>query len=453
MCASANNSPTISEQNLIEVNLLRFVSLLRRRGLRISSAETLDALVALTHVDLKDREEVKAGLAGTLVKDADRMELFEQAFDNFFVTGAEKSQLAEKHRRRLNEQAAQMEKARAELQFQGENLDLGQEETLAYTKMSAEEQARLQQFLQQTSQGKKVDQKFKPIVESLVKGHIRRWENNKSFKALEIESTGDDYLDAVMAELMLSYSPEASLIHQDMGSVDSRDIPRMNQVIRRLSRKLATKVSRRYESSKKTQHVDIRRTIRANLRYGGIPIDLKFRQKRIRKPDLLLLCDVSGSMSRYATFTILFIAGLRSVVRKIQLFLFSEDLEKINITRNIGSDIEEFTHQLQRESKIWGEGTNLNRALARLLGEHPMAVGNNTVVIIISDTKTLYPQKTAKKLKRLSEKVKEIVWLNPMPREQWPKHQSVKIFQRHSKMYLCNTLAQMEAVFKHKLLD
>ncbi|WP_366924790.1 VWA domain-containing protein [Metallumcola ferriviriculae] len=451
MCASLNTNMEHSE-NLIEVSLLRFINLLRLRGIRISSAETLDALSALTHVDIRDRDEVKAGLSGTLVKDADQMEVFELAFNNFFIPQSERKELTEKHQQQVEQQAEQIEKAQTDLQFQDEGLELNKEDNLAYNEMSSEEQARLQEFLKQTSQGKKVDNKFKPIVESLVKGHIERWKNNSGFKSIEIETSGDQYLDALMSELMEKHPPEASLIHQDMGNIKDEDLPQMNQVIRRLSKKLATKISRRYESAKRSRHVDIRKTIRANLRYGGIPIDLKYRQKKIKKPELLLLCDVSGSMARYSTFSILFIAGLWSVVRRVQLFLFSEDLERVDLTHT-AEGMEKFAQQLQQGSMVWGKGTNLNRALSQLNNKFPTAVGGNTVVIIISDTRTLQPGSAANKLKKISQQVKEVIWLNPLPGEQWPKNKTVSLFKRHSQMHLCNTLAQLEAVFKNKLFS
>lgn len=453
MYGNVRNYSQITDKSYIEVNLLRFVHLLRHSGLRISSAESVEALQALTAVDIKDRAEVKAALQGTLVKDREYISTFERLFDSFFVPETAKQDIMQKHRQRLDKRREQLEKAKEDLQFQEESLDLTEEEQLAYSEMSPEEQERLKNFLHETSQGKNVTGKFKPLVESLVKGHLQRWQQNRGFKAVQLESIGDEYLDALLAELNFNGPQEKNLLRQDMGSIEEKDIPHMNQVIRKLSRNLATRISRRYENSKKVKQIDIRRTIRSNLRYGGIPLDLRYREKRVRKPDLLLICDVSGSMARYSTFAMLFVAGLVSTVRKLQVFLFSEDLEQVQLSRHAaGKDMEKFARKVQTDSSVWGEGTNLNLSLHRLLTQYFSVLGSNTLVIIISDTKTLQPLKAAEKLRRVQNVVREVLWLNPMPAEQWEKHQTVAIFQRHCKMYLCNTLGQLERIIGKKLL-
>ncbi len=451
MCDNIQKSKETKEDNLIEINLLRFVRLLRHTGLRVSSAETIEAVNALDFIDIADRREVKAALQATLVKEQDQLQAFDQAFDTFFVSETERDNINKKYLERLDEKNQQLEKTQEELQFQEASLELTEDESLAYNQMSLEEQERLKEFLKQTSQGKKVDKKFKPIVESLVKGHLDRWQSLQDFQSMDLDSVGDESFDALLAELERKYPKERNLMFQDMGKISDNDLPKMRQIIHRLSRRLATKISRRYEQSKRASQVDIRRTIRHNLRYGGIPINLKYRERRIRKPDIMLLCDVSGSMSKYSTFTMLFMAGLVSAIRNLRIFLFSETLEQIKLSRNAVKDVEGFISTMQEDSRVWGEGTNFNSSLKELTSRHAVDYGGNTIMIIISDTKTLQAGKAAEKLKKIKRQVKKIIWLNPLPKEQWNKQQTVSIFREQSQMHLCHTLAQLEQVLSNKL--
>ena len=451
MCDNTQKCKETKEENLIEVNLLRFVRVLRHSGLRVSSAETIEAVNSLNYIDIADRREVKAALQATLVKDQDQLQAFNQAFDTFFVPETERENINKKYLDSLDEKNQQLEKAQEELQFQEESLQLTEDESLAYNQMSPEEQERLKEFLEQTSQGKKVGKKFKPIVESLVKGHLDRWQRMQDFHKMDLDGLGDETLDALLAELERKYPRENSLMFQDMGKISDDDLPKMRQVIQRLSRRLATKISRRYEQSKRASQVDIRRTIRHNLRYGGIPINLKFRERRIRKPDIMLLCDVSGSMAKYSTFTMLFMAGLVSAIRNLRVFLFSETLEQVKLSRNAVKDVEGFISTMQEDSRVWGEGTNLNSALKELMSRYAVEYGGNTIIIIISDTKTLQAGKAAEKLKRIQRQVKKIIWLNPLPKEQWNKQKTVSIFREQSQMHLCHTLAQLDEVLSNKL--
>ncbi|MEL7565362.1 MAG: VWA domain-containing protein, partial [Dehalobacterium sp.] len=215
-------------------------------------------------------------------------------------------------------------------------------------------------------------------------------------------------------------------------------------LIRKLARRLATKISRRYKQSSKIKRIDVRRSIRAGIKYGGALLDLKYRQKKVQKPEIILLCDVSGSMVKYSQFTLQFMSGLSEVLPRMQAFVFADTLEKLNLA--------EFSFDNLAKSNGWGEGTNLNTSLNELLINYQGLFKHLTVLIILSDTKTLQPELAAHHLKHIKQKVKDIIWLNPLPGNQWGKYPTVELFKKYSTMWECSSLAHLANALRQQLV-
>ncbi len=203
--------------------------------------------------------------------------------------------------------------------------------------------------------------------------------------------------------------------------------------MKKLSRKLATKISRRYRMSKKVVKVDLRRSIKSNIRYGGIIFNLKYKQKRIQKPNILLVCDVSGSMARYAAFVIQFIYGLSAVISHIESFIFAEELEHVTPYFKKIRPFEETMVELIGKSRIWGKGTNFGASLATLRAHFPLLLTSHTVIIVVSDTKTLDLERAEQELAATRRSVKEVLLLNTLPHDEWKDLRSVNIFQKYAR--------------------
>ncbi|MGI5867353.1 MAG: VWA domain-containing protein, partial [Syntrophaceticus schinkii] len=104
------------------------------------------------------------------------------------------------------------------------------------------------------------------------------------------------------------------------------------------------------------------------------------------------------------------------------------------------------------KSRIWGKGTNMGNALFSLREQHPLLLTSNTVVIVVSDTKTLEIDFAEEELIKLKRSVKDILWLNTLPQDEWKDLPSVQKFKRHSQMYECYTLAHLERVIRTQFL-
>lgn len=455
------NPGTTDGAGQLEENLIRFVHVLRHLGVPVNPAETIDALAAIDLVDLADRAQVRAALRSTLVKTEGHAPLFDRAFDLFFARPEERRARTEQRRLTRQARAAALERAEAELVFQGEPLELTPEQLEAYTRLGELQQERLRDFLAESSAGNNVGAAFTPLIESIVRGHLDRLRReNDPGRRGHPDLTGDEDLDTVI-EGALDGAAEADadpLLHLDMKDIAEADLPRATQLIRRLARRLATRLSRRFRETRKRRRPNMRRTIRSNIRHGGVLFDLRYRERKVARPRLLLICDVSGSMARYTAFILEFIFGLGAAVRGVEAFVFSEEIERITDriaprgarppAATASGRFAETAQQVVAHSQVWGKGTDLGTALDTLLAEHERVLTRDTVVIIVSDTKTLGADKAAATLARVRPRVREILWLNTLPREEWPEHRTVALFARTASMHECNTLAHLERVIR-----
>ena len=163
------------------------------------------------------------------------------------------------------------------------------------------------------------------------------------------------------------------------------------------------------------------KTIRGSIGFGGIPVKLSYRSKRVQKPRLVLICDVSASMAKYARFVIQFVYGLSSVVKDAETFIFAEDLERITPNLRAGGEFAGIMARVISESSQWGKTTNLNKALNTLINLHGQNLNGETFVIIVSDTKTQGAAASADLAGIIRGRIKELIWLNTLPRRQWPE--------------------------------
>lgn len=451
----------------IEYHLVRFIHILRQLGVRVSLAETLDAFKALLLVDLTNRSQVKLVLKGTLAKGQEPGRIFDRAFDSYFVTWEEKSGRLAEYKQAKELDLQKLEEAEVELVFIDEDgdlegldkkLNLTEEQKRAYSKMPEIEQDKLKNFLKSHTEGNDIVAPHN-LLERVVQSQLNFWkrrlamdeekESKRSDRMLHDILTGNEEIDEILQDVVLNLG-EGGILYEDMADIADEDLPKVELLIKKLSRKLATGISRRYKQSHKKQRVDLRKTIRDNMRYGGTLIRLSHKIKKRDKPNIALICDVSGSMARYANFVLHFIYGLSSVVQRIESFIFAEDLERVTpYFQKQHSFIRTMT-DIINESKIWGKGTDMAKALDTLRNQHKNLVNQNTVIILVSDGKTLNPQRVSESLGFLSERAKEILWLNTLPQKEWDQIKALELFSKHVIMKECFTLAHLEKIMQQQ---
>ncbi|MBE3587679.1 MAG: VWA domain-containing protein [Thermoanaerobacteraceae bacterium] len=444
-------------------NLVRFIHILRHLGMRISTAETLDACQALLEVDLLDREQVRAALGALLVKSRAERQIFTMAFDRFFVPPEEKERRRRERRQLLDREEARLEDARKELQEAlapwGTEINFTGEEVHTFAGIPRKERQRLLELVRQM-RGNPVNNPG-AMIGRIMQSALNYWRyyllktrGEEGRRELEAELTGeedmDDVIDGVAADFYRH--PEDRLLYQDMQQIADENLERATRIIQHLSDQLAHRLSRRYHQSRKRQVVDIRRTIRRNIPCGGTPLKLSYRSRRTHRPRLVLVCDVSASMARYARFVLQFIYGLSSAVQNIESFVFSEDLERVTPGFRQGRGFVQTMTDMINTSRQWGRTTNLGRALSSLRHNHGSVLTGDTIFIIVSDTKTISPREAAGELEAIRRRVKDILWLNTVPRREWSTLPGVAAFAPLVQMFECHTLAHLEGIFRRQML-
>lgn len=426
-------------------NLATFVELLRSEGLPLGTTELIDALQALERVDLSDRAAFRIALRAALVKSQRDFTAFNRIFDHFFVDFEVHQKRVEQSNKFQQEQQEQISLADRDLQFKGESLQLSDDELQQYSSMTQDERDRLQDFLHKTETGKNVEPRFRPLLENVVKSHLRYCRNRDSEagnNAARGEGSGAG---------SGSTSTDQNIREKDIEAIRSADMPSADHLLQQLSRKLALKILRRRRVGPRSGVLDLRRSMRDNMRFGGIIFNLKRRPKRRSKQQILLLCDVSASMKQYSTFVIHFMMGLQDVVRNLSCFSFAEQAENLTPELKGRSGLQHVLESVVRHSKNWGGGTNLGSSLEELSQKYPDYLNAKTTMIIVSDTRTVSIDRALKALDKVGDRVKRIIWLNPLPLDRWPDYRSVNIIASKVEMWPCNTIAQLEEVLTGRL--
>ncbi|MFK7925061.1 MAG: VWA domain-containing protein [Bacteroidia bacterium] len=214
---------------------------------------------------------------------------------------------------------------------------------------------------------------------------------------------------------LATYNATGTLIHKDFSAFGTEELSEVMKLIQQFARMLATQYQRRYREAKRGQRLDLRRTLRLNLRRGGEILKLAYRKRRVKKMKMVVLCDVSKSMDLYSRFLIQFLYAFQNVYRRIETFAFGTRLQRITEAlreREFDSALE----KLSENVNDWSGGTRIGfclKTFVRTFGER--LVDKNTIVLILSDgwdTGDLAFLEEA--MIYLHKKAHKVVWLNPL---------------------------------------
>ncbi len=212
-----------------------------------------------------------------------------------------------------------------------------------------------------------------------------------------------------------AYSPAEARGHKDFGAFAADELNAITELIAAIARLIATRLSRRTEAARRGSLVDLRRTMRRNLRFGGDVLDLVWRRRKIRKAKLVLLCDVSGSMDIYSRFLIQFIYALQGVLSHVESFVFSTSLTRVTDAL-AHRDIHAALREAARQVPDWSGGTKIGASLRQFNERFGRRfVDSRTIVVICSDgwdTGDLEILDAA--MRELHSRAGRVIWLNPL---------------------------------------
>ena len=198
-------------------------------------------------------------------------------------------------------------------------------------------------------------------------------------------------------------------------SLDRKDVERMRAVVRALAKRLATRYGRD-RRHRRRGHLDVRRTLRRNTAHDGVPFSTVWKRRKLEKPRVLALCDVSGSVAPVAQFLLLLLHSLADAISDIRSFAFSSHLIDVSeLMRN--APVETAVAEIVRT--IGFRSTDYGRSLADFAAGWLDGVDNRTSVIIMGDARGNYADPRADIMKKLYERAKHVIWLNPEPRPSW----------------------------------
>lgn len=437
------------QRSELDRHLLEFIGLLREGGISVNLTEFQDALQGLTLIGMEDKSRVEGILQSTLVKSVNQLPWFQEVFRVFFAPPEAKSAW----QKEAQEKAASWEKgvaqSREELRFQGEELKFSDEQLATYMNLPEAEKERLKQFLERSEEGTRngmqLDHSFQPMVEKMLHGSLEYWKR-KLGEDFPITPPGQEGLLSEAQRAMRQ--KEMHYLAKDLKDIPPEEWPEVSKLIRRLSRRLASQVSRRLGQGKRGS-LDMRRTVRENLRYGGVLLKQTYRKRRKGKPRFVLVCDMSGSMLKYTEFILQFIYGLTSLVSGIETYVFAS--HSVNITSKLRG-AQTFQGMLNTSMTDlvgeFGGGTNFAVSLEELHEHYGSSLSRRTVLFILSDAQTLEGAKAAAYLRKTRGKVREIIWLNTLPEKRWKDVRAIELFQPYCQMFECNTLGHLQDILK-----
>jgi len=199
----------------------------------------------------------------------------------------------------------------------------------------------------------------------------------------------------------------------------SRIEPRQIEQMRALIRQIARRLRERYSKPRKRQrrgHLDVRRTIRRNAAWGGVPFLTAWKRRKRDRPKIVALCDVSGSVARVSDFFLLLIHSLHEVVSDVRSFAFSGHL--IEVSEILESKTAEEA-MAEIMSKVGFGSSDYGGSFADFERQWMESVTPQTTVIVLGDARSNNLDPGADILRRIAERSKRLVWLNPEGRMTW----------------------------------
>ncbi len=432
-------------KSLVE-SIVEFSEILRQSGVRLSIAETIDAVSSFLYIDILDKNQAYTALAACMAKSEEERKIFHEAFERYFLPLEEKT-------RWLSQKAAEYEEIRTEvleqaenLKFQGETINVKDDLKEVYASLPDNEKNGILDFLDKSSNGKNVKKNFKQIVENIVKGKLEKLKSEKRNELVRYSGA----LDAISSEagmfskdIIDTIQKENELYKKNMGNITEEEIPAVLNLIRKLTYDLKRENKRKYKNKGKKLKIDIKKTIRSSMQNGGVPFQLKYKNRPKVRDQIIILSDISSSMYRFSGFVLQFASHLQSVTTQTQSFIFSEDLEHIKMFDFLKE--EELINRVE-ESPLWRRGTNIAIAIEKLISEYGQVLKTSSILLIISDAKTVEGERALINIEKLNKRIKKIIWINPVEEMDWERIPYIDKFLLHSTMLDCSSLEKLERV-------
>jgi uncharacterized protein len=461
-----------------------FIQELRNAGLPVSLTENLDAMEAVQHIPLEDREAFKYALAATLVKNHSHWKTFETVFEVYFslrgihyniadsdddeeaiaraveellgqpqeggggLEGMTPEELAEMLYRALQNADEAMMRAIAQQavqRFSGmePGRPVGGTYYLYRTLRNLDLDGVLERLLQQAQD--EADGGMTELEERLTRDE---YETRVDFLKKEIEAeirrrlVADRGAEAMAKTLRKPLPEEVDFMH-----ATREELTMLRRAIYPLTRKLAVRLARKRRHGRKGP-LDFRNTVRHSLSYGGVPAEPKFKYPRPSKPEIVVIADISGSVAAFARFTLQFVYAMNSQFSKVRSFVFIDGIDEVTSFFDGIEDIQDAIHRINTEADvIWVDGhSDYGHAFETFWNKWGKEITKKSSVILLGDARNNYHASQAWVVKEIEKRARQVYWLNPEPRSYWDTGDSiVSEYGAHCDgVFECRNLKQLE---------
>jgi uncharacterized protein with von Willebrand factor type A (vWA) domain len=465
-----------------------FVVELRNAGLPVSLTENLDAMEAVQHIPIEDREAFKYALGATLIKNHAHWRSFETVFEVYFslrgpeyklVDGDDDTDIDELWREMQEQQRQQgdggaggldnltpEEIAQLLLQAlmsgdQGMMRAMAKQSVRRFAGMEPGRPVGGTYYLYRTLRNLDLDGMLEKLMDATreqVEGDLTPLEERlereeyedriEKFKG-EVEAeirrrlVADRGAEAMAKTLRKPLPEDVEFMHASREEMVS-----LKKALYPLTRKLAARLARKRKHGRKGP-LDFRNTVRHSLSYGGVPAEPKFKYPRPAKPELIVVADISGSVAAFARFTLMLVYAIQNQFSKVRSFVFIDGIDEVTDFFRATEDITEAIHRVNTEADVvWVDGhSDYGHAFQVFWDGWGHSINGKTTLMVLGDARNNYHATNAWMLKEANKKARHVYWLNPEPRSYWDTGDSViSEYGTHCDgVYECRNLRQLEA--------
>ncbi|HEY3869552.1 MAG TPA: VWA domain-containing protein [Actinocrinis sp.] len=412
--------------DIAPVLLIALVARLREGGVPVSTSELLDAHEALAHTDLTSRSQVRSALRATLVKDVSHDVLFRRSFDAVLPRARRQPPPSDPGSEAAIGPATEDELLdsviRALREGEEANIEQALEHVIDTFGGAADDGRSAGHHAQRTLRRMNLPDLYRRYLD----GTLDEPGFDRSVTATEARAVMEQLGRRLEDQFAGRLREGDGVALQQLEDVQDRPLLRagadglvaMRMAMRPLARRLAARLGalRRRGGS----GLDMRRTIRASMGSGGVPVEPVLRRRRPTRPDLVVLCDVSGSTAQFAPFTLTLLHAVHQEFRRVRSFAFVDGIVEITEILERSPGVLDPRHLLAKRGLVAKDGrSDYARALTTFLATWSDAVTAKTTVIIAGDARSHDREPATSVIAELDHRARRLYWLNPEPRREW----------------------------------
>ena len=448
-----------------------FVGALRAVGLPVSMAESLDAGQAVNTIDLLDREQLRAAYAACVVKRAAHRAAFDRLFDLWWPPasgdGHQYDGDGDGEADELEEiDPADLDALRNALRDQLRDVLLsGDDEALRRLAREAVnglgradgQPGRQSWFTYRVLRALNPETLMASLLEAVLQGQDRGGlaervarqmltERIKQFEEMVESEVRRRLAEDRGAEAIAKTAVKPLVEQVEFLRASRDDLAQLRRQVHPIARRLATRLTAKRRLGRRGR-LDVRRTVRASLSSGGVPLTTIFKPHKPHKPELVVLCDVSGSVAAFAHFTILLAFALREQFAKVRIFAFVDTADEVTDMFDRGGDVVDALARMSSEADVvWYDGhSDYGHSFEVFAQKWPDAVTPKTSLLVLGDARTNYRAPALPALRSMVRQARHAFWLNPEPRQYWASGDSAAAtYAEVMPMIECRNVAQLQ---------